>query len=880
MNRQIYTYTDLRSLGNASFWKEIKNFPQITVTADLRKSLKGMEQYDKVDGLFRNDPMVQAAEFRKLTDLAIPNWTDDETKFREFIVLSQFMRRQISKWGDQPDIRHWLVGCRRNLSTLLSSIIMLEETGIAPDEICPDGNRNIELLLAAWNFLIKNDPTVNRFHERMKQLEMRDSWNPIWNRLFGRSNIQTLVFHGFYYLTPLQERVIQALEKSGITVKILFCYDERYPYANEIWRVTYSKENGYPPFSEWKQEKGMVKESYGEIFEGRKAAISNKVSIREYASVMEFVQEIKKAKEEGYFVYSSNPNAANEILRDFYPEEYGERKLLSYPIGQFVSTLNKMWDEDRQEIILDEERLIECFASGWLAVDGQAGKEYMQDLMNLLPFFKECETVEEWEERIQLLEKIHETAIALFQKEWDPDENTARWQELMGNPFVNFSVFSVDEEKRKIILGLIKRLLNMAKELFVNTQKVHVWEHIRKLDHILKQYEMSNELYEEERELVKALFEKLGDPSGFREECYPGDISGALNLYMSGRFQDGEIQADRIGMVSPIYHIDAAPVKQHGKVHICLCDMDHMPGGKKQYIWPLTEKYITACYRRTGNPFIKNLRHVMESSYICNRYFLYSAMKNKDVQLSWITHMDRKILAPSIYIKLISEAADIPIIPAKRKRTTYQQVQNTAYGQRKTVPYDKMKMPQDTAKEAKMDFAICPMKYVFSYVLEKYPSFHGEFHQNYAVNGLVASLYSVMKEKGITVEEIYRQVMELFPAMRKVEKRQVLDDLKTDSSFQDQEFQENSELGEMSFTDERLKVHFPNKNVREQAFTEYGKLMTPDGKNDIDFYMTAADMKTNPYKKEKTDVCLFCQQQDFCRHAVFEADQEALYDEK
>ena len=485
MSREIYTYTDLRTLGNAPFWNEIKNCPEITVTADLRKSLKGIAQYDKVDGLFMNDPAVQASEFRKLADLAVPYWTDDETKFHETIVLSQFIRGLIHRQGDDTNIRHWLVGCRRNLNMLLSSIILLEEAGIAPEDIRSNGDRNIELLLEAWRFLMQNDPAINNFHDRMNELENRNAWNPIMNKLFGRNNVHTLVFHGFYYLTPLQERIVRLMEKSGFTIKMLFAYDERYPYANEIWRKSYSRENGYPDISEWKKEKGSIPEPYGEIFEGRTATITNKISIQKYASVMEFVHEIKHVKEEGYIVYSANPNTANEILRDFYPEEYGERKLLSYPIGQFVSTLNKMWDEDRQEIILDEEKLIECFASGWLAMEGQTGKEYIQDLMKLLPFFKDCETVSEWEERIKLLEDINENVIQPFEKEWDFDENAARWQEIMGNPFLNFSVFAVSIEKREVILCLIKRLLNMAKELFTNTEKVHVREHIRKLDLIL-----------------------------------------------------------------------------------------------------------------------------------------------------------------------------------------------------------------------------------------------------------------------------------------------------------------------------------------------------------------------------------------------------------
>ena len=58
------------------------------------------------------------------------------------------------------------------------------------------------------------------------------------------------------------------------------------------------------------------------------------------------------------------------------------------------------------------------------------------------------------------------------------------------------------------------------------------------------------------------------------------------------------------------------------KVHVCLCDVNNMPGGKKEYIWPLTSRHIKDCYKRTGNPLIVNLRHVMENTYICNRWIV------------------------------------------------------------------------------------------------------------------------------------------------------------------------------------------------------------------------------------------------------------------
>lgn len=467
MNREIYTYINLKQLGQNPYWNKIRNYPQITVTSDLRKSLKGTVDRDKVDGIFKDEAIVQACEIRKLKEAAFPNWGNDETRFNETILLSQYIREQIKSCGDDQITRRWLIGCKRNLKLILTSIISLEEAGVNVDDILPEGDKNIEFLLAAWRYLIENDPAIKTFRKAVKELEIRSAWEPILTKLFGRSNVRTVVFHGFYNFASIQERMMRLMEDAGIKVIFLFCYDEKYPYANEIWRETYSVENGYPDISKWNMEKSVETEPYGEIFEGRIASVPNNLKIKEYSTVMEFVHGMKHVSEQGYRIYSANPNTANQILKDFYPEEYGERKILSYPIGQFISTLNQMWDEDLQDIILDQEKLIECFASGWLSVDGISGKQYMQDLLYILPFFEDCTRIGEWEKRVDFLQEIKEEVITPFKQNIDEDDSVARWQEIMENPFLNFSVFAVEDERLRIILELIKQLLEMARELFV-----------------------------------------------------------------------------------------------------------------------------------------------------------------------------------------------------------------------------------------------------------------------------------------------------------------------------------------------------------------------------------------------------------------------------
>lgn len=876
MSREVYTYIDLRYLDQYPYWNEIKEYPILSVSADLRKSLKGTMEFDKVEGLFKDDKSVKVVEFRKFSDQILPAWTRDDVKFQETVVLSQFFREKMQKYGKNHPKYNWLIGCRRNISMLLSAIILLEEAYISPDDIYPNGDENIELMLEAWTYLRQHNTTISNYHKILDGLKDREAWNPIFRNCFATTSVDTIVMLGFYYFTPLQEHIMNLLEAAGIRLIFLFGYDEKYSYANEIWEKSYSVENGYVPKSEWHIERTNEIEPIGEIFEGRKAELTNRLEMKEYNSVIDFVHEIKQIKDKGYTLYSSNSNVANDILMDFYPNEYGERKLLSYPIGQFISTLNKMWDEDEQDIILDEESLIECFSSGWLAIHGVSGKQYMEDLVNLLPFFKDCDKIPKWKERIALLRSIKQTSKEVFCKDLSVDDSVARWQEIMGNPLLNFGAFAIEDEIFDVILALIEQLLSMAGELFGKNQSIRIQDHLQKLDGILRQHEMSNELYEEERELVQDIFTKLNDASGYMAECFPADISSALSLYMSGKFNDEEIQSNKIGMVSPIYMVDAACIKHKGKIHICFCDSQNMPGKKKNYVWPLTERVITDCYNRTNNSLITNMMHIMDSSHISNRYFMYAALKNADVQVSWISHIGEDDLAPSCYVQLVSEATGVEIKPAGIKYITGKKIEETIGACARTYEYDINRMPMNTAKEARMDYAICPMKYALGYVVEKYPTFQSEFHQSYAINGLIVGIYNLMKQKGMSIDEIYRNVIELFPALRDVEKRQIYDYMQYENGFDSALEQDMTFFEDMCYTEERLKVRFPNRGVRDYALASFGKLLSPDGTKGMNFYERLSDDAT--HKGKVPDVCLFCQHQGYCRLASFVVDQEELYD--
>ena len=879
MVREIYTYTDLTKLPESRQFAEIKQYPIITVSSDLEHCLKGRYEFDRFNGMFRTDEKVHVVDFRKLVNLIDENWRTDQTKFNQMVILSEFVRGKLEKAGDDQAARNWYIGCMRNLGRMLSSIRLMEECCVLPEDLEPARDRNMALLIDAWRHLYERDPLIERHRSRMRAMSTKNAWKTVLESAFHMtdvSDVDTLVFHGFYYITPHQEYVMQKLEESGFRLIFLIPYDERHPFVHEIWDRTYSEQNGYPAKSAWHLEKNQDDNPWAEIFEGKEVRIPNKVQIREYASMMEFVDDVKRIREKGYNLYSHDFQSANRILQDYFPEEYGERKILSYPIGQFINDLNQMWDADRQTIMLDEDLLIECFSSGWLAKNGVSGRQYLQDLVYILPFFTGCRTPEEWEKRIGLLKQIEEDVLSAFQVEEDMDPAIARWQEATANPLTYISTFSVQSVKLDVILQLIQQLLQMAKDLFRNNQTVEIQEHVRNLDYILKQNEVSEELYTEERELVAEIFETLTKPSDFSTRCYPSDISKALSIYISGRLSDGEIQTNRIGMVNPMYFMDAACIKNKGKIHVCFCDVDNMPGRNKDYIWPLSESVVKKCWQQTENSLLKNLMHIMEVSSIANRYFMYVALRNKDVQLSWVNCINEKLLAPSSYLKLVEESAGVLRQPAKRNEISFSQVTDSAWASDTIKPYHYEEMPSGTIKEARMDYVLCPMRYILSYVVEKYPTYQSVFQQNYALNAIISAVGYLLDEEGNTTNEVYRNLMTLFPNLRRIEKRQVYDYIGNDHGEHDMDYGNRTKIGKWYMTDERLKIHYPGQVSRRQAYSLYGKQSTPDKKDGMNLFsqMDTTEMKRGAGR----EICAFCPHINNCRNALFHEDQERMYD--
>lgn len=853
MSNKVFTYSNISDLKNAPFYKDILTIPQIAMSKEMSAIRFKMPAIGK-----------NIISFSFFQQYLIPDWNSSGQRFKYVTILNHFIRGRIAASKDEYE-KEWLYGCKKNINVAISNIIRLEEAFVKPEDIS-DIDRDIVLFKEMWLEVIERDSSIADFRKKIEELKDANIFSEAVESIFGRFKIKQygkkeVILNGFQYFTPLQRFVYECFVNAGFDIYALIQDDERYPYANEIWNHLYSKENGFPERTEWIRQISNNINPLGEIFEtGNKISTPN-VKVIKYKNTIEFVEDIKRIREEGYYLYSADDKVANEMLRDYFPENYEIRNLLAYPIGQFVYTLHKMWDENLQSVALSPDGLRKCFASGWLSYKGRSSIKYTDDLERMLPYFNNCYKLEDWQERINSFSDAFDGTIDVFKDE-SGDRESVRTKDLLGNPFSNFGVFSVNETRVDAVIGIIAELIKMAKTLFGKNEPISIQKHMSNLDALLYMNDgMPPELFQKEKETVKRIFEALESDRVKDFMCYPGDLAAAILFFMGDKLEDEEDSKDRPGvLVFNLFQVEAAPISAKGKVHICMADIQRLPGSSGRYTWPLDEDLLSRVYSKTNNRYVKEWINNNKLTSLYNRFYTYAAMQNSDVEISWIERQGDKLYSPSPYITLLDKLSDSKIEESDVRDIDLLHVTGIYPTKKLDKEFDITKTYNKYPYEAELEYALCPMRFVYGYVLNESPSYRGEFQQNRAIVRLIQVLNVMLRGK-YSIEQIAEQLFEVFPGIRKAEMRQMIDDAKS----WDLPYNENSytTFEENRYTDYRINLKFLDRDVYEAAKRCADVLFSQSGRRGISFENIGPDREKN---------CMFCPHVTYCARSFFGID--------
>jgi hypothetical protein len=291
-----------------------------------------------------------------------------------------------------------------------------------------------------------------------------------------------------------------------------------------------------------------------------------------------------------------------------------------------------------------------------------------------------------------------------------------------------------------------------------------------------------------------------------------------------------------------------------------MADISKLPGASAKYSWPIDEEMLKHIIQRKQDTYVPNWIENNGLMALSNRYYVYTALKNDNVEISWIQKQGEKMYSPSPYITLIDRLTESKINSSSVRTLDMEHVSEVMAHKRMEKEYNLNDNEAIHPYDSELEYSSCPMRYVYSYVLGDNTTYRNEYQQNRAIVRFIQSLNKLLGCK-YSLEHIAKQVFELFPNIRKAEKRQMLDDAAR-WNLPDNEFPYTT-YGDANYTNRRLNMIFLDEKCYKSAQKHASMLMSQDGRKGI-FY--------DRYGLEGARNCEFCPHASYCMKSLFGVD--------
>ncbi len=855
---KIYSYTALTHLRKAAFFEELCSLPHVTATSDLAIAMR--REYPEIPRLASMDEIQK--EF-------LSEWQSSVTVFQQFVKLGEILRGLAPLEHEAPVFE----SCLKNKRSLLNTIRFLTAASVKPEDIVPS-NGEMRILKTVWERFEDEAWAVSSFRKEMETMEADPQ--QFLSRLKEKNpnyigDSKTIVMHGFFYITPIQQRFIDIFEKAGFCIIYLCCMDRSLNKVQEIWDSTLSPEWGFP--CRERRLSGydvpQANHAFGELFDKGDIDFRGQysgVKIIKYESELDFIKDVGRINKEGFQLFSADTDAAQDLLKAYYPESFKKRHLLSYPVGQFVYCLYSMWNNQNKRIELRYEDVRLCFSSGWLTFNQCNGKDSLVVLEKLRPYFNRCRSTDEWRNAAVGLKKARRMVCSAFESHIDKMPAIHRRDHrLMSNPFLSLSCFSVGEEELAVVFGLIRSLIDTAEKLFSSDEAINIRQHFSELERILKNKSDSNALFKEERAIVEELLNRLQNIRLSIDTCYADDLASAMLLIIGGgildesglSFEDGENQA----FVRHITKIDSAPLSVESGIHLCLCDETRMPGRTPTLPWPLTDGILAEMEERIEGRrklYVHEMRLMNLAAPAVKRYLFYSLLQNQNVEVSWIAKEDDKTIAPSPYVRILETVFHVPEI--RRNQDFKQSIKGTESYRRR--PAEIKIISSVDSPESYYDLVLCRWRYIYGYMLTDHPDYRSDFHYQHVLTAIISALSA---ESKVNKERIGIEVFKLLPYYTEIEKQQIID-----FAFykdEDKVYSGSYGLDGVSYPKRRMIPHFLKKEIADRAVGLREKYTAYEQANKFPFKFKE---EISEEDNNKTETCMYCPFHDNCPHVYRE----------
>ena len=427
MSIVIYTYHDPYKIDKEPYWNEIKNCPYFcsaqTLVNGLRKHYKR-----KFDG-------GRVTTVKILTDSLYEDWASPAWIVKQHTDIDNIINGGLPTELTETERKNIGNAFLFNRDDVFTSIRTMFELNVDINAVLRDKlTKEQKYILDIYKKILSSDKMGDFFLAKSLSEEeinaglqkamtaIQKDYNP------SGVDTSTIVIHGVHQFNPITLRAIDELQKYK-NVILLFNYQKQYKNVYQTWFdiysafdckiIDYDQTEFVPTDSTSVSYKGnILADQLGKLVNGQKKAITvdQPYEIIEFDNMTEFAGYVADIFEEAERkdpskpmhhmreqIYAAN-SSANDILKIYFPEQFGERQFLNYPIGHFFIAIADMWDPENNEILItDLNDVRECLGANVLAED--APGELVSIFGRIQALFDGCTSIKQMRKRLKSLKK-------------------------------------------------------------------------------------------------------------------------------------------------------------------------------------------------------------------------------------------------------------------------------------------------------------------------------------------------------------------------------------------------------------------------------------------------------------------------------------------
>lgn len=597
----IYTYSNPYEINKELYWDSIKNYPHFCVSQTMANGMMGT--YEEMTA-------GKVSTVENLVKGLFAYWESSECKIKQYTVIDEAINR-LEIADNAEKIKQSL---RFNRKQLSNSLRILCELDMSIEEMRTDLMTEEQRHLVGIYRIIRESDFLQAFNikRHFSEAEIENAIREGMklereNADISGVDVDIIVIHGVHQFSPMILQTIELVAKYKRVI-LLFNYQQQYKNVYQTWIDVYSAFD-LPVKSQFTNEfrpnpllgnsysGNLLADRMANLIEGRPEEIKEECpfEIIEFDNNTEFASYVARVFEDAlkrqerdteakrstlYYMqeqfYAAN-NSVNNILKIYYPGQFGERHFLTYPIGHFFLSITNMWNADEGGIWIENMNdIVECLNSGFIKED-TPGKLY--SIFNRTKeFFVRAETIEQITDLLGKLKKRISKA--------EKDDNEKR----IGSRLVYFDATADEIDTLIAALEQLDQITKLFYEDFEDTENNFKRFYRRIKEFLATRILEAEDLEDEFRDVVKRVLIRLEEVDNIDATGSFDVLKETMAYYLKQESEKG-ISANWI--VRDFEQIDGDILKSRKQnkdivYHFaCLSDNDMNVTNRDRFPWPL-----------------------------------------------------------------------------------------------------------------------------------------------------------------------------------------------------------------------------------------------------------------------------------------------------